>query len=382
MCLPYWQWVRLQNAPHARDLQRCRRATSDLSEQTRGEAPIPECHNNHVHPPSTLHIVRRAVLIALSVVVGALTVVQSRVNGNVGLAVDDGLVVAWLSFTTSLTVTAVTVVCVPTLRAAVKRLRLARRRDANGRRRLPAWQLLGGLGGALFVTAQGITVPLLGVAVFTVAVVAGQNANSLVVDRLGFGPAGQQPITVLRVGAAVVATAGVTLAVSGQLGSATFSIVGLVLTVVAGAAIAAQQAVNARVGAIGETTWAGALVNFGVGWLAVSAVLVIQRSLLSTAPLPQGWFHPWMLSGGLLGLMFILVATVAVAELGVLTFGLLSIAGQMICALAFAALQPSPQAPFDWTLVLGVLITGVAVAVANADKAKRRSHAQGSAAAI
>lgn len=316
---------------------------------------------------------RRAVLIVLSVAVGALTVIQSRINGTVGLAVDDGLVVAWLSFTTSLTVTAVTVACVPTLRAAVRRLRVARRRDADGRRRLPIWQLLGGLGGALFVTAQGISVPLLGVAVFTVAVVAGQNANSLVVDRLGFGPAGQQPITALRVVAAVVATAGVALAVSGQLGSATFSVVGLVLTVAAGAAIAAQQAVNARVGAIGETTWAGALVNFGVGWLAVSAVLAIQRSLLPTAPLPHGWFHPWMLSGGLLGLVFILVATIAVGELGVLTFGLLSIAGQMICALAFAAFQPSPQAPFSWSLVVGVLVTGAAVAVANAEKARPRS---------
>jgi transporter family-2 protein len=48
--------------------------------------------------------------------------------------------------------------------------------------------MLGGVGGAMFVAAQGLVVPTLG-ALFTVAVVAGQTGNSLVADRLGWAPA-------------------------------------------------------------------------------------------------------------------------------------------------------------------------------------------------
>ena len=46
----------------------------------------------------------------------------------------------------------------------------------------------GGLGGAMYVASQSITVATLGVALFTVCIVAGQTGNSLLVDRLGLGP--------------------------------------------------------------------------------------------------------------------------------------------------------------------------------------------------
>ena len=55
--------------------------------------------------------------------------------------------------------------------------------------------------------------PSLGVAVFTVAVVAGQSSNSLIVDRMGLGPAGKQAITRSRVISAVLAVVAVTVAV-------------------------------------------------------------------------------------------------------------------------------------------------------------------------
>lgn len=314
-------------------------------------------------------------MMLLSIIAGAVTVLQSRVHGAVGLVVHDGLLVAWISFTVSLVLTAIAVLLVPGLRAAVPRLLAARRRGPDGRRVLPAWQLLGGIGGAVFVTAQGASVPMLGVAVFTIAVVAGQNANSLVVDRLGFGPAGRQPVTVLRVVAAVIATAGVALAVSGQLQAPAFSIGALCLALLAGALVAGQQAVNARVGNVGGTAWAGAIVNFIIGWAVLSVVLGSQLLFFHTTSLPAGWLKPWMLSGGLLGLFFILVATTAVARLGVLAFALLAITGQMVAALLLAVFVPTPGAPVDAALVLGVMITGAAVAIASIEKARENARA-------
>ncbi len=55
--------------------------------------------------------------------------------------------------------------------------------------------LLGGACGALTVSTQGLTAGILGVSLFTVGVVAGQTLHGLVLDRIGFGPAGVVAVT-------------------------------------------------------------------------------------------------------------------------------------------------------------------------------------------
>lgn len=310
-----------------------------------------------------------AIIATLSIVAGAATVVQSRINGEIGAVVDDGLVVAALSFSVSLVTTATLVVLVPRLRRAAIRAGRAvgasRTAPDRGRPRLSPWCLLGGLGGALFVTAQGASVPILGVAVFTIAVVAGQNVNSLLVDHFGLGPAGRRPVNKPRVAAAVLATAGVVLAVSGRLDSPAFGVGGLLLALAAGAAVAAQQAVNARVAVAGRSPWPAALANFTVGWLAVGVILLVVVVARGGGRWSPGrWFEPWMVTGGLIGVAFILVAAVAVTRLGVLLFALLSIAGQVAGALALTLLWPTPGVSVDVALVLGVLVTGAGAALA------------------
>ncbi len=305
---------------------------------------------------------------SLSVVAGGATVFQSRINGEIGAVVGDGLIVAALSFSVSLVTTAAIVATIPRLRRAVARAWSAMRRPEvadGGRALLRPWHLLGGLGGALFVAAQGVSVPLIGVAVFTIAVVAGQNVNSLLVDHVGLGPAGRRPVNARRCAAAVLATAGVALAVSGRFESPAFSAGALVLALAAGAAVAAQQAVNARVAVAGGSPWAAALTNFTVGWLAVGVVLLLVVIVTGEGRRSPGlWFEPWMVTGGLIGVGFILVAAVAVSRLGVLLFALLSIAGQVVGALALTLLWPTPGASVDAAMVAGVLVTGAGAALA------------------
>ena len=148
----------------------------------------------------------RATAMVAAVVVSALTVVQSRINGQLGKELDDGILAAWISFVIGLVAIVVIVVASKRHRKAVGVLRDAVRKKPGRGRLIAPWELLGGLGGATFVAAQSTTVQYLGVAVFTVAVVAAQNANSLVVDRVGLGPAGVQAITSRRVVAAIIAT--------------------------------------------------------------------------------------------------------------------------------------------------------------------------------
>ena len=54
------------------------------------------------------------------------------------------------------------------------------------------------------MAVQTQIVPLIGVAIYSVASIAGQSATSLVVDRIGLTGGGKKPISMRRIAAAVV----------------------------------------------------------------------------------------------------------------------------------------------------------------------------------
>ena len=69
---------------------------------------------------------------------------------------------------------------------------------------------------SFLVLSQGLAAAALGVALFTVAVVAGQTISGLVLDRVGIGPGGRRPLTAARLVGALLALGAVTWAVSAQ----------------------------------------------------------------------------------------------------------------------------------------------------------------------
>ena len=146
----------------------------------------------------------RLLTISAAIAVGVLVALQSRINAELSQYVGGGVIAAAVSFGTGLVLAWVIVSSRAPLRASVAALP-GLLRD----RRLKWWQVLGGLGGAWFVTTQGLVVPATGVTVFTIGVVAGQVTGSLLVDRAGLRSAGHLPISGGRVVAAVVALAAV-----------------------------------------------------------------------------------------------------------------------------------------------------------------------------
>ena len=122
--------------------------------------------------------------------VGGLTAIQSRANGSLADVLDSGLQAATISFCIGLLLTSIIVMSSAKLRLGVTRLRTAIRG-----RQIGHWELFGGFFGALFVLSQSLSVPVIGVALFSVALVSGQSASALIVDRLGLGPHGRQPVT-------------------------------------------------------------------------------------------------------------------------------------------------------------------------------------------
>ncbi|NLU79342.1 DMT family transporter [Micromonospora sp. HNM0581] len=293
----------------------------------------------------------------LATVAGVAVATQSRINGELGVRLGDGTAAAVVSFGTGLLLL---LVLVPATKAG--RRGLATLRTALSRGTLRPWQCLGGACGAFLVFTQGATVGTLGVAVFTVAVVAGQSASSLLVDRAGIGPSGRRPVTGARLAGAALTVVAVLLAVSERFREPTT--LGLaVLPLLAGVAVAWQQAVNGWVRMVTDSTLTATLVNFSAG----TAVLLVAfvGSLALRGPPPGGLPDDlWLYLGGPIGIAFIAVAAAVVRLTGVLLLGLATVAGQVVGAVLLDALVPAGTAPPDPTTLLGVVLTLVAVAVA------------------
>ena len=268
--------------------------------------------------------------------VGGLIAVQSQINGTLAGRLGDGLrsgaLAAVVSFGTGLLL----LVVVAALRPGVRRGVLAVPRLVRGGR-LRWWQVVGGAAGALLVASQGITVGTIGVALFTVAVVAGQTSTAALVDHWGLGPSGHQAVTRGRVIGGVVTLVAVVVSVAGRLtGSSAVGAAALLalLPLLAGAGASFQQAVNGRVShEVGPV--AAALNNFVVGTSVLVLLLLVTLLLPGHLEgLPGTW---WLYLGGPVGVVFISAAAALVKVHGVLVLGLCTIAGQVVTSVAIDA---------------------------------------------
>lgn len=306
--------------------------------------------------PDQAPVIRRWLGAVLSVAGGVVLAVQGRINGQLGNRLHDGVLAALISFGGGFVVLLVGVRCVPRAWAGLARLR-AELRGGSIR-----WdQCVGGLSGAFLVTTQGVTITTIGVAVFTVAVVGGQVASGLFVDRAGLGPGAPVPITPTRAAGSALALVAVVVAVSGKFAQPA-ALWPAVLPAIAGVALAWQLAVNGRVRTAAGNVSVPTLVNFGVGtaFLAFAAtvdVLVRDRPAAG----PTSW---WMYVGGLLGIGVIMSTVVAVRLVGVLLLGLCSVAGQLIGAVLLDAFVPAEGDHLGVPTIVGTAITLVAVGVA------------------
>ncbi|GGS23917.1 MULTISPECIES: DMT family transporter [Actinokineospora] len=291
---------------------------------------------------------------------GTAIAVQSRINGELARGLGDGLFAALVSFGVGLALLCLVVASARNPRAAVGRWVRALRSGE-----LRPWQCLGGVAGAWYVTTQGLTASILGVAVFTVAVVAGQVVSSLVVDRAGIGPGGPVPITWPRAVGAALAVLAVAVAVSDEFGEPR-TLWLAVLPALGGAAMGWQQAVNGLVRAASGSVRFATLVNFAVGTVALllaCAVDVVVRGW--PAPPPTDW---WLYTGGAIGIVALTTAVFAVRHIGVLLLGLCAVCGQITGSIAVDLLGRGVST----ATLAGAAVTLLAVVVAAARRPAMR----------
>lgn len=292
----------------------------------------------------------------MTLVFGAGVAVQSRINGELGRALGDGYVAAVISFGGGLVIVAVVMVASRSGRAGFVRVTTAVR---NGN--MPWWHVAGGAAGAFFVLSQGLSAAVLGVALFTIAIVCGQTLSGLAIDRSGLGAVQPKRLTPTRIVGSLLALVAVGVAVSAQL-SGDYPVWLLVMPFVAGLGIGWQQAVNGQVKAMANSALTATFLNFLVGFALLLGVAAIHASVAGwPVTAPSDW---WLYIGGPVGVVFIAGAAIVVRTIGVLLLSLGTVAGQLVTSLVLDVLAPPVGYELAPTTVFGTLLTIAAVAIA------------------
>jgi transporter family-2 protein len=93
--------------------------------------------------------------------------------------------------------------------------------------------------------------------------------------------------------------------------------------------------------------------------LLIAAGLILRRNELS--PLPSGpW---WIYTGGVIGVIYIAFTSTIVQHLGVLTFTLFSVGGQLVGSLIIDLVSPTDGVSVSAYLVTGIVMTYAGVVV-------------------
>ncbi|BCL16976.1 DMT family transporter [Micromonospora sagamiensis] len=290
------------------------------------------------------------VALALVALGGVASAAQGVINAEFGERAGDPVLGAVVNNLGGSVLVLLALLTWPSIRTGLRGLRAAR---------LPWWSYLGGLGGATIVVVATYVVPVLGVAAFTIAQVAGGSLGGLAADRAGLAPVGRLPLTGPRVAGALLGLAAVTLA---QLGRPVGELaVGPVLLAVAGGlGVALQSALNGRVAAA-VGTGASTAVNFAVSTAGVFTAAAVAGSLLRP---PASWPADWYLwTGGLLGVTIVVALLVGVRSVGVLRTGLVLVGGQLGGSLLLDALLPG-GAGLRLPVLAGAVLTLLAAVVA------------------
>ncbi|NDK32107.1 DMT family transporter [Nesterenkonia haasae] len=312
-------------------------------------------------PPARSPVVWIGLLLVM-IVAGMAIPGQGRVNAELSAETGDPFLAAFISFFTGLLVMCLIGFLTPAGRRTMARVRPAIKSGA-----VKWWYLLAGCVGGYFVLTQTLTIGMIGVAVFTVAVVTGQTVGGLLWDRVGLGPTGRKRLSPMRFFGAALTVIAVAWAVSPQLVGTDRELVWLLLVILpfsGGFLNAGQQALNGRQSAAYRSPIPATFFNFLAGSALLLLVWCVKLVIDGGMPgqLPTVW---WYYIGGPLGIVFIAVGALLVTQVGVLIAAMGMIAGQLIGSLVLDLVVPAPGSVVTIATVLGTAMTLVAVVVAS-----------------
>ena len=309
-------------------------------------------------------IARLEILAAIS---GLLIALQSRANGELSHLLGNSTEAALVSFGSGLIVISLIAPFNNSIKQGMRNLRAA-----VAAKQIPRWRLFAGVLGGSFVALQTQVVPLIGVALYSVASIAGQTAMSLIVDRIGLTGGGKKLISKRRVAAALITVFAVLISALDRISLASFSVLAVALATLAGALVGVQRALNGQINEYSKASFTTSFLNFFMGTsvlvIMLFALLVIKGNEI--VALPSGpW---WVYTGGTVGVIYIAFTSTIVQHLGVLTFTLFSVGGTLIGSLLIDIFSPTNGNTVSWYLVSGIVTTYFGVVIGGQSRLFKR----------
>jgi transporter family-2 protein len=296
-----------------------------------------------------------------------LIALQSRANGELSQLLGNSTQAALVSFGSGLIVVSLIAPFNKSMKEGIKNLRAA-----VATKQIPRWRLFAGVLGGSFVAIQTQVVPLIGVALYSVASIAGQTAMSLIVDRIGLTGGGKKSISKRRVTAALITVFAVIVSALDRISLVSFSVLAVAFATLAGVLVGVQRALNGQINEYSKASFTTSLLNFlmGTSVLAVAlfALLIFKEEEL--VPLPSGpW---WIYTGGIVGVIYVAFTSTIVQHLGVLTFTLFSVGGTLFGSLLIDLISPTNGNTVSWFLVSGILMTYLGVVIGGQSRLFKR----------
>ena len=306
----------------------------------------------------------------LAALSGILIALQARANGELSYQLGNGLEAALVSFGSGLVIIIFISLFNPSIKEGIRNLRVAVQE-----KKIARWKLFAGMLGGTWVAVQTHIVPLIGVAIFSVASIAGQATASLIVDRIGLTGGGKKLLSKRRVAAALITVLAVLLSVLDRLDASNLSKFAVFLGVITGALGGIQRAMNGEINEYSQQSFTTSLLNFimGTTFLVVLLIVMILSIRIELVPLPSGpW---WIYTGGVIGVIYIAFSSTIVQHLGVLNFTLFSVGGQLVGSLAIDFLYPTDGVQISAYLISGIVMTYLGVIVGGASSSRVRKPA-------
>jgi transporter family-2 protein len=191
------------------------------------------------------------------------------------------------------------------------------------------------------------------------------------VDRIGLTGGGPKPITMRRIAAALITVLAVLISVFDKWEGLNFSYFPVFLAGIAGVLVGIQRALNGEINEYSGDSYTTTLLNFitGTSLLLIFFLALLLLGKIEMQPLVSSpW---WIYTGGILGVTYIAFSALIVQHLGVLTFTLYSVGGQLFGALLLDLYLPSRGISVSWYLVSGIALTYIGVIVGGANQTRR-----------
>ena len=291
-----------------------------------------------------------------------LIALQARANGELSSLLGNSIEAATVSFGSGLIIIALISLANHGMRQGMRNIK-----SAVNDGLLKRWNLFAGMLGGTFVAIQTHTVPVIGVAIYSVASIAGQTASSLFVDATGLSGGDKQTISLRRVLASLITVFAVLVSVWDRIDASTLSIFPVALAVLAGAIVGIQRALNGKINIYSKQHWSTSLLNFimGSSFLLILTVILSLAGKYDYVALPSSpW---WIYLGGVVGVIYIAYSATIVQHLGVLASTLLSVGGNLFGALLIDLLMPAKGVTVSIWLVLGIILSFLGVMIGGAN---------------